>query len=241
MAGGRKRKRSFKGRGRRRKKFRVKRRAPNKKRVPRRRFLRGGIYAPYKWAKLAYVDQIDSIAGTAAVVVNLATYRMNGCFDPYAGVGGHQPYLFDQYMSHYNHFRVYACKITVHAESTSSTANTGSGIIVMQMSGSITPENTTTTTVMEDGSALYGHYNPVGSSKPSVTLTRRVNIAKFMSKKSITDDAFQGNDSQDPTEQVFCQIGLANTSPSVAAAAVHLTIRVEYLVRFEEPKRVGAS
>lgn len=60
---------------------------------------------------LKYVERIDL---TSAVgVVNSNKFRLNSLFDPDFAVGGHQPFLFDQWAQFYGSYNVKRCKVTL--------------------------------------------------------------------------------------------------------------------------------
>lgn len=63
------------------------------------------------FVKLKYVD-----TGTLTIPLGLgaavyAIWRGNSIYDPYAGVGGHQPYGTDQWAQFYKRYRVYGSRI----------------------------------------------------------------------------------------------------------------------------------
>ena len=61
--------------------------------------------------KLRYVERIEMLPASLTSSVGF-TFRGNGIQDPYAGIGGHQPRGFDQFMAIYETFTVLAssCK-----------------------------------------------------------------------------------------------------------------------------------
>jgi len=63
-------------------------------------------------ATLPYCEEIALNAGPGSYAS--ATYRANDMFDPFYGIGGHQPYGFDQYTNVYNYYGVESSDISVY-------------------------------------------------------------------------------------------------------------------------------
>ncbi len=242
MPRNRKRKtRSFKGKGR-RKKRKLQSRKQTVVKVPRRRFLAGNLYAPNKWVKLVYNHNGYTVAQSSAGTVKwVQSYRMNDCYDPdYTNVG-HQPYLFDQYMAQYTHFRVMAAKIRVTVKSTSATIGDGAGKLYVSFDNDATPDLSAQQTVEECGQVRWKNYNELGTGRASATITRPINIARWFTKQNIEDDQFKGTESASPSELVFAHVGIASQNASSISASVTINTRLEFLVRLEEPFQVGGS
>lgn len=78
-----------------------------RKRSRKRRSIPKGLFAKTTKMAFRYVDTItiDPDAGANFVY---KTYSCNGMWDPDTSLGGHQPYGFDQYVSHL-HTRTHLC------------------------------------------------------------------------------------------------------------------------------------
>lgn len=67
---------------------------------------------PMVTANLKYA-QTFNLTGAAAGVIVEDSWWCNGLFDPYASVGGHQPYGFDTIATMYNHYQVLKATATL--------------------------------------------------------------------------------------------------------------------------------
>lgn len=67
--------------------------------------------------KLRYCDTRQYIAGSSFIW----QFRGNSCFDPDLTFAGHQPYLYDQYITMYQRYRVYGSSIRVDISNASAT------------------------------------------------------------------------------------------------------------------------
>lgn len=73
---------------------------------------------PTYYTKHVYADYED----VSAAGIQTYKYRVNGLFDPYAPVGGTQPYGFDQLTAMYSRYCVYGIAYKVHFLSTDTTS-----------------------------------------------------------------------------------------------------------------------
>lgn len=76
--------------------------------------------------RLPYYDEI--LLTDEKVTYSAVTYSLNGCFDPYTGVGGHQPRGFDEYSAMYKRYLVHGCKYVISFSTASDTATTAAAV-----------------------------------------------------------------------------------------------------------------
>lgn len=228
----RKRKRSYKTKGRKLKRRKIRRRIPI-----------GGF--PKKWiAKLKYSQhfKLDPAAGAAAIQV----FRANGCFDPDVTGTGHQPSNFDQFMLNYDRFTVIGsqCKFT---ECTNVTTSVIPGTMVCHLS-----ENGTNISVAHgigginnilEQPRLSKNARQIGIANDGGpwTITKNFSAKKFFSAMDLNTNTYSGSDSNDPTEGAFFECAFISNDDSSNPGQVQFRVDITYVVMFSEPKLAAYS
>lgn len=164
-------------------------------------------------------------------------FTANGLYDADVGGGGHYPSGFLAMMGMYDHYCVIHCKITCTFVNTSSAA---------LICGIDTKDNLTVSTdyreMIESGNCTYSMLSPFGCGNNQITLTRKINVGKFLGvSKILSSDKCQGKVGQNPSEEIglFPFVYTGNTS--VQAARIPVNIALEYTTVLHEPSPVGIS
>lgn len=196
-----------------------------------------------KFVKMKYVVH-EELTAPGVGAITTKEYRANGMYDPEFGLGGHQPYGFDQLMAQYNHFTVlksvfvienlnieYADKmIIIPALSADSgtlaaayAAGGANGLTELPIAGQTLAMNT------------YG--NDVRGYQRSTRLF--FDAARFFGKNAwdlIGDDRFSGSVSADPAEQAYFGIALYSPQNVTVAHVYPVKITITYFAVLTEPK-----
>lgn len=189
--------------------------------------------------KLRYVEHVTPpivATGTPSHWV----FWANGLYDPNETStslidGQHQPYGFDQYMLGYNHYTVTkaTCKITG--------TNVGNQPLNMYLfvsgSKSIIAD---VYALMEQPTDMSCKLLTQDNGSASIgSLTRTVDISKFLSQNVLDEDQNAGHAGANPAEGVFFHLGsfcqpISETPPN-ASNQLTFTVAIEYTVVFHEP------
>lgn len=173
-----------------------------------------------------------ALLGVAKEVPFLA----NGMFDPFVGLGGHQPYGFDQWMSWYDHFTVVKAKVTVHYCMTNPGSD-AAGTCLLRLD--------------DDGVALTNAQHilempgtkssMIGGGSATRTLTKSFNARRFFGGASkVGSTNYKGSVAADPAEKAYFNIGfLSNQLGTISPVAV--TVMIEYTAVLSERKEVPQS
>lgn len=180
--------------------------------------------------KLRYFEQANTITPGAAGTCGVFVYRCNGMYDPYAGVGGHQPRGFDQVMALYDHFLVTYATISVKfAQQTS----TGNRVIV----GVALMDNSSPASDVRDYIETGAKYDilPAGSiSGELVTINNYVNPLKYLGANK-GSDRVRGTTTSDPTDQCYFHI-FACDMGTTSAANITFSPMITYTAELFEPR-----
>lgn len=186
------------------------------------------------FAKLKY-NQTVQISPTSTHT-RIHNFSLNSIYDPdYTGVG-HQPFLHDELAAHWTKYDVYACKVDVRFETTS----TNQPIVWLKGSDAV---NTSTSyyrqyiaeSGMADTSVLMPQYVS-GATKP----VRHLSYYYKMSKLADRDTVGQGTPfGSGPSNGVFVAVGTSYDDVSSDTVSAHVTLT--YYCTVQEPKVPGQS
>lgn len=185
--------------------------------------------------KLVYVNNTESTSNLGSI--NFIKYRANSIFDPdYSGVG-HQPFGYDQWSILYNHYVVLGSKITVKVIN-SIPNGTSPSYMGCYLSDDTSIPYTEAYQLMEAGKGTYRLNNP-GNNRP-ITFGSRFSAKKYFNVVDVKDNSRLGASVvADPLEgaiyNVWFQTGNGSTS------TIYLSIRLEFIVSFSEPRDVNTS
>lgn len=169
-------------------------------RIPRASGLNGGFPERIK-ANLKYVE-LFTLAGTSTIATR--PYGLNCLWDPYLGVGGHQPSNFDNWTRIYGFYTVYAASfsVTYFNDATGSSQPAAYGY-VLSYDGNSTSTSGTVTYMMEQPHARYSPL-PSGIVNAPVhsPLTATHQIAPWFGGVSaedlLTQSQYRGTSSTNP-------------------------------------------
>lgn len=192
---------------------------------------------PFKtFARLKYSD-IWTVSLGAGTAQSYLPYAGNGIYDPYMGVGGHQPWGFDQLMAWYLYFYVKSCRISVTISS-GDTPNTNTYYMTVypwreNLGAALTP--TSAMEIQGSCTKLWGG----GYADPSKTVSMKTHTRKFY-VSGVKDNSTWGLVSANPTYTWahMLNIGRAETTN---AEEVVVTVRLWYDCMFWTPLNIGAS
>lgn len=222
-----------------RKRTRGKRKRTFKRRRFRGRRKRSIRYSPTPFprvfkTRMSYVDTLTF--NPTAAGIDTEIYRATSVYDPWTGVGGHQPRYFDQVMPMYDHFVVCGAKLTCTFTNT-DTANPAVVAVGLFDDGS---PLSSMNDYMENKHSHYKVVNTRDTTGP-VYLTAKYS-PKFLGKfKPLSSDELKGTIGSDPTENAYFHIVCGPMDGASDLGNVRCLIRLEYLVAFVEPNTVSQS
>lgn len=186
--------------------------------------------------KLNYFDQIVMDPGT----LQAASYafRANDIFDPDYSSVGHQPMGFDQWAGFYNRWVVLGAKITVTPISSDSTTNQTSGVLTVSLQRSpISDLNINQQ--MEQKHCRYSTFQLGYRSRP---VTVFYSAKKFEGVKDVSDnDDLFGTLAASPSKQSYFVLSAYAPQASTEVLPIRMQVKVQYIVMFKDPQRLGIS
>jgi len=213
-----------------------------KKGAKQRRSRRARIYkAPYIIPKqlivrCPYVEtdiSLDPGAGTMAAY----KFRANSCYDPNQTGAGHQPMMFDTYMNMYNNFQVLSSIMIVEWVNVSATAAQKIGVSLLDTTSSLA-DLSQYQEQKRTYSQLVGRYD---GNKTWGKLISRYSMKKYYGAKASSLSQFVGTSSSDVSEQAYYHVWLGGLQSVVDPGAVIINVKINYLVKFTEPKSLSGS
>jgi len=181
-----------------------------------------------------YCEQIQ-LTSTAGVIQNYF-FRANGMYDPNQTGTGHQPYLFDQVGSLYNHYCVIGSKATV------TFANIGTADAAFQCGVYINDDNSNSYSALTFANEVQtGKMRQVCAvNQTPVTIVQKWSAKKYFGRNPIDDPELQGTPGSDPTELSYYNLMLqANTASNSVTCSV--TVIIEYIAVWKEVREVSTS
>lgn len=223
-----------------------KKRTYRKRRANPRKPLSG--FPSKKLVKLRYTDQtitVDAPIGGHGSHV----FRANSVFDPDYTSLGHQPMGFDQWANIYTRYTVVGAKMTVRYTPIAASNNvpgymgTTLGTTADPLAGFSSINN-----ILE--SKLTGKYMVVGSIySPAISsrgdgypaVSRYFSAKKFFGKVNVQD----GNSTSalvttNPSDTAYFSVWVASIDAN-NPASVSMTVSIDYIVLFHEPKTLDGS
>lgn len=183
------------------------------------------------------VQAATTAGGTAQIF-----YKCNGMYDPEDAVGGHQPYLFDQFCALYEHWTVVASKMSILITPLYDTAtNPGTHWTFALMLNSDSTMAGGVQTMIEQGSNV--SWANAGPNTDTITLRSSWDIRKEFGVKSYQDavglSRFQGTSASDPSELTHFLLAAQNNSGTQGRFS-YVTV-IDYKVIWSEPKDAPSS
>ena len=209
--------------------------------------------------KLRYCSRIEFVPTGTAIVAK--RFLANGLFDPDTSLGGHQPRGFDEFMKAYETFTVKgsscSCSFMYEGYDGPSLISATGNLIKTMGEASNQPALTpmicglhkgtdvlaagTGQEQIEKDRTTWTFINGVSGHK---TLATKLKVSDFYGKPALTGaEGYTGNDSSDPTEQVFYELWCGRVSDDYPAEQTKVVgyVTIEYDVVFTEPRTLNAS
>lgn len=187
--------------------------------------------------KLRYVEGVSINPG----IGSLATYsfRANSAYDPNASGTGHQPMNFDTWSTLYNHYLVVGSKITARLHS-NSTDVAGGLLFGINLSDDLT-FSSDASTLMEQGLSRYrmANVSSNANSGNGLVVSKGFSCKEFFNLTNPTDNINRVGSTvlNNPNEMAFFVIFMGTPPGSVVdLSSYSITVQIEYIVIFSEPK-----
>lgn len=192
--------------------------------------------APMATAKLRYCDTMNFTQVAAGVLVSTA-WKANGLFDPYAPLGGHQPYGFDTLASLYGNYQVLSskCKVTCGALGTAGSAQCIFGVVMQAENGFL---STSARDIIEEGR---GEYKICTAQNQGKTI-----VSKFVAKDQYPGAGASASGlsliAGDPADPYYFNVWVVHPDQTILPTnSVPLVIDIEYTAIFWNPKELPES
>lgn len=184
--------------------------------------------------KLRYNETISMNPATG--VVQAYSYRANSCFDPNQTGTGHQPMGFDSWANIYNHYIVLGSKIkaTFHPVN----AGAASSCFGIRLDDDGSSSSTYVTDYVESGKCKYAIQPDSYTIQHPRTLKHTFSSAKWFGVRDLIDNkhdlgALVNANPQDIASYVLF-VGPVDESSDLGAWQI--TVTIDYIVQFSEPK-----
>lgn len=186
---------------------------------------------------LRYSQRIEINAGFTQTGIRV--FSANGIAIPDALNPTLQPRGFDQLMPLYDHYTVLGSKITFDY---ANSDNQNQQLLTITCHDNFNV-STDHRDYMERG---YGLAKTVvaarASGKSTGSLSLKCSPAKFLGVSNLLDEKdTQGSVNTNPVEQVYYHIAVSDLNGNEDSDPIHGWVTIDYIVRFQEPKFVGAS
>lgn len=184
--------------------------------------------------KLRYVETRALSTGTNGIAYY--NWNLNSVYDPNQTGTGHQPYGFDQLSPIYNRYRVISVRYRVTYMNTN-----GTNMINWAIPSNAGVAPTDVNQVQENPrikwrmQQLGGPLYPVNGKIYLPSLTG-LNANQYMA-----DDRYQATTTASPDESLLLTTGIAPTIPGTEAITANVTVELDYLVEFFDPKTLAQS
>lgn len=200
-----------------------------------------------KTVKMKYSEskEVSFSSGT----VGLFRIRANGLNDPDQSGIGHQPYGYDQIATYFSRYVVESAKIKVRCCSLSASGTARPIIYGVRLDADLSTTNTFPNDMIEDPLTNYkvnngNAYNQGYNVNQAVT--KSFSTKRFFNIKDLKDQNYSrlaADTSSDPADEAYftVMVGGLNASDVSSFDPALVTIEVEYVARFFEPKELITS
>lgn len=210
---------------------------------------RNPISDPYprtKICKMRFAAVIPDFTNATSNPAGLYQMRLNSLFDPNytSTTGGHpniQPMYYDQVTAVYQKYVVFGAKVNVWFGAGS--ANIPVEVLIRPTLDPGTPTGLLGSSFVDEESRPMSKKRIMNDSK-GTHIKAYYDIGKVLgvSKNTIlTDDLYQALSTGNPTNVVYLNIMMHNMTDATTSNNVPLNIRIDYYVKFFNPKPVGYS
>lgn len=181
-------------------------------------------------------DKLDIFTANA---ISPLIFTLNGLYDPNITLTGHQPRGYDQLMAFYNRYMVIGAKATIEMINTNVyPVEVGYSLLSTSVS------KTYMSDYMEGATdSQYQTLGGAGSSNDRYKAVINFSPKKYFKKKNLSDDPnMSGTEGVNPSTQAYLHVWTAGQGYTTASAdSVWITVTIEYITVFKEPKNVIAS
>lgn len=200
----------------------------------RKRIPNGINLSKTAYQKLRY-GELTPLAGPPAGDATVYNFSANGMFDPNISGGGHQPRIYDQMMTFYDHYAVTKSRITLRL-SHDEQQPVSVAILLRDSpsSGTLSVQD-----ILEYPKRKILQMSPDGGSVR--TLSYSCDVGKFLGRKVMGDPELKGSAGTNPVEQVYFQVAIWKPDASAFAANIIAQVQIDYTSAFFEPKLGGSS
>lgn len=164
-------------------------------------------------------------------------FSANGIYDPDITGVGHQVLGFDQVMPMYDHYTVIGSRIKVIAANTTAQDNI---YFIVSLSDSAIP-STDVTNTLENGHSRYKVLSVDQGDHGVETITMNFSPKRFFNTSVLDNRSLKGSITNNPSEQAYYHIMCAPLDGTTDAGVVRLSVEIEYIILFTEPKKLGSS
>lgn len=183
-----------------------------------------------------YVDKNIQLNPSTGGIPATHVFSMNGLYDPDITGTGHQPLGFDQFMLMYDHYTVIGSRARVSFSNTDASYHQ---LVVCQLKDTNTVV-ATTNEILENGNNKWATLGTHTSGQSVKNLIINCSPNKFFGRKVMQGDKYQGTSGTNPSDQVYLHLQ-AGPLEGVDVDIVDVTIEIEYIVVFTEPKQLSQS
>lgn len=220
--------------------YRIKKKTYKPKRVHKRKAkyvkISRGVPSGMSSTQVANLRYAFSTSLTATTTLAGSAFRCNSCFDPEVSLGGHQPMGYTTWSSLYNHYVVLGSKITIRW--VSPDANTTPSICGVYTTDTETFPYSDAGGFMEARRGMTRDL-PSGNTR-QITTVGKYSPKKFFNIKDVKDNLLRLGAlvGADPSEEAYYMVWLQAHTGTVTW---YLTISIDYIVLFSEPKDLAQS
>lgn len=191
--------------------------------------------------KMRYITGIE--LNPAAGGIDTHDFRANSIYDPdkTTGAGDHKAFGYDQWQEMYNHYVVLGakCNISVTSSAASTLAPAAVGIF---LSDDSTIAAVGATELMEQPYSKWKVIPHTYGVKPTF-LSHKFSSKSFFNIKDVKDNLTRVGASfgANPLEEAHFIIWCGPPDEATDVGTFYVTVTIDYIVSFSEPKEIGQS
>lgn len=167
-------------------------------------------------------------------------FSCNGLYDPDISGVGHQPYLFDQMVLLYNHYTVINARMRATFFSKNNNASTSTYLVGVQIRSGTTITGTPST-MIEQGESNWSYLSQGDGSKSLVTVTKKINLSRWLNQKVLEEDGNAGTAGANPFEEVYFHVFACAADFASNPDSLTCQITIEYDTVWHEKKALTGS
>lgn len=177
---------------------------------------------------LKYAEMETVLSYTAAAAHSGFVYNVNSLYDPYSGIGGHQPYGFDALASIYKKYVVTGCRVTVTFVNPAANGLGTVGLYYYDAQAETAPgAGVSVSDLAERPRSIVAELGTSGNDKANRTLSVYLSTHKILDttyNDVLTDDDYQAAVTADPAKLARFYIWYKNASGDTASITYNLRI-----------------